>query len=435
MSHRKAPRFAAALLFLACGAAQAQSTAQPFTPQQIAAAVSAGAGMYPFVWCATGPQAATVDFAGAPVQRNAVMFYEHQFGLYPRIWVPPNNPAVVYNDNGGIPQRTDWTAHLAKARQDIARMIPDRDWQGDAILDFEAWDPVWNLLNARMKEESRRHVRTRFPGYNPAQVEAKAKQEFEAAAIDFMVRTIQFCKQERPKAKWGYFGYPYLHLDPYRATHHQRIFDECTAFYPDVYTIDFGGTDPSVRPETGQRLASVWEQGTRAKLGLARQIAGNRPVYAVIWARYHEINRFYGGQFINDLDLRNAVNVPRTAGANGSIFWDYIPTVAGAQAYSQFFASRGAESIRQFYLQIAPPPAPVLSVSAAKPYSARVPTIQNGELSSRVVEQAVPPPTNGTTAPAAPAPATALSSPTQGVAPAVKQKNGRVTTVTNAPVN
>jgi hyaluronoglucosaminidase len=427
-------RLGAALVFLAAGCAHAQTTAPAYTQQQVATAVAAGSSMYPFVWCATGPHAASVDFAGVPIRRDAVMFYEHQFGLYPRIWVPPNNPAVIYNDNGSIPQRTDWPAHLAKARQDIARMIPDPNWEGDAILDFEAWDPVWNLLNWRMKEESRRHVRARFPGLTMAQVEARAKQEFEAAAIDFMVRTIQFCKQERPRAKWGYFGYPYVHLDPYRATHHQRIFDECTAFYPDIYTTDYGGTDPSVRPETGRRLASVWEQGARTKLGIARQIAGTRPVYAVIWTRYHDMNRFYAGQFINDLDLRNAITVPRSAGADGSVFWDYIPEASGAQAYNQFFASRGAEAIRQFYLQIAPPPAPLLSVSAPKPFSNRVPTIQNGELSPRVLERTSTQTGNGATTPA-PAPAPTQTAQAPGVAPLVKQKNGRVTTVTNAPIN
>ena len=36
-------------------------------------------------------------------------------------------------------------AHLQKVRTGVAGWIPDKDWAGNAVFDFEAWKPVWGL--------------------------------------------------------------------------------------------------------------------------------------------------------------------------------------------------------------------------------------------------------------------------------------------------
>ena len=51
-------------------------------------------------------------------------------------------------------------------------------------------------------------VLSRHPGMPPSQAVLQAKAEWEAAALAFMVQTLQECKAMRPRARWGYYGFP-----------------------------------------------------------------------------------------------------------------------------------------------------------------------------------------------------------------------------------
>ena len=51
-------------------------------------------------------------------------------------------------------------------------------------------------------------VRSQHPGWAPKKIMAEAKKGWEAAALEWMVQTLETCKRKRPRAKWGYFGYP-----------------------------------------------------------------------------------------------------------------------------------------------------------------------------------------------------------------------------------
>ena len=43
-----------------------------------------------------------------------------------------------------LPQQVNMTKHLAVVRAGVARWVPDPDWQGNAVLDFEEWSAVWD---------------------------------------------------------------------------------------------------------------------------------------------------------------------------------------------------------------------------------------------------------------------------------------------------
>ena len=45
--------------------------------------------------------------------------------------------------NGGVPQAGNLSRHLQLLREGVPRWLPDPDWAGNAVLDFEAWDPIW----------------------------------------------------------------------------------------------------------------------------------------------------------------------------------------------------------------------------------------------------------------------------------------------------
>lgn len=47
--------------------------------------------------------------------------------------------------NGGLPQLGNLTAHLAKVRKDVATLLPDPNFDGYAVIDWEVWRP-WMVI-------------------------------------------------------------------------------------------------------------------------------------------------------------------------------------------------------------------------------------------------------------------------------------------------
>lgn len=47
--------------------------------------------------------------------------------------------------NGGVPQNANLTDHLETLARDVVHWIPDPNWSGNAVLDFEDWTTVWDL--------------------------------------------------------------------------------------------------------------------------------------------------------------------------------------------------------------------------------------------------------------------------------------------------
>ena len=117
--------------------------------------------------------------------------------------------------HGGVPQNADLDAHLAELRTTLPSWIPDADWSGNAVLDFEAWTTVWELNDGRgnwhgerYRNASRVLVAAAHPDWNATAVEAEAKRAFEGAATRWFVSTLQACRALRPRARWGFYGLP-----------------------------------------------------------------------------------------------------------------------------------------------------------------------------------------------------------------------------------
>lgn len=49
----------------------------------------------------------------------------------------------VINQNGGLPFNGNITEHLIQLQSDIDRSIPNKTFDGVAVLDFEAWRPTF----------------------------------------------------------------------------------------------------------------------------------------------------------------------------------------------------------------------------------------------------------------------------------------------------
>ena len=117
--------------------------------------------------------------------------------------------------NGGIPQRGNITLHVALLEAGIARWLPDPDYDGNAVFDFEDWTPVWgqntgggSWHSRKYQDESVAMVRAEHPTWTDAQVRAAAEAAFEAAAIDWFATSLETGRRLRPRAKWGFYGLP-----------------------------------------------------------------------------------------------------------------------------------------------------------------------------------------------------------------------------------
>lgn len=208
---------------------------------------------------------------------NMTIFYSNKLGFYP--WYSSfKNPV-----NGGVPQNASLDRHLRAACDDIRTDIPDGEFEGLAVVDWESWRPVWerNWDSKQVYwEASRALVRAKHPDWTAAQVEAEARAEFEDAARKFMQETLKLGQQQRPDGLWGFYGFPncYNYYSPKTNYSGECPADEVTrndqllwlwntssALYPDLYLgLDLRGLSTEVRLYTHHRILEALRAGARA---------------------------------------------------------------------------------------------------------------------------------------------------------------------------
>lgn len=195
-------------------------------------------------------------------------------------------PVILSNGTalyGGVPQAGDLSAHLVALRSSIEAWIPDEQWVGNAVFDFEKWCPVWELTDPPYRTLSIELVKAAHPDWPAAKVSAQAKQEFEAAALEWFVRSLEIAKAVRPLALWGYYGFPKVEMwvDGWHelAFQQQPLVDASTALYPDIY-LHLPSASEAPDSVREQELAHVNTTVTVATQ-MARQVRGDRapPVY------------------------------------------------------------------------------------------------------------------------------------------------------------
>uniref|UniRef100_A0A0N5BX04 Hyaluronidase n=1 Tax=Strongyloides papillosus TaxID=174720 RepID=A0A0N5BX04_STREA len=143
--------------------------------------------------------------------------YENNVGLYPHL-IKINDS---YNQfiNGGLPQNVDIKKHLAKLTENINKLLPDKKYNGLAIIDVEQWRPLfsanWNKKSI-YKEESIKNVIKQFPNITKKDSLRLAEEQFNEGALNFLVSTIKRCKLLRPMAIWGFYGFPMCDMNGYK---------------------------------------------------------------------------------------------------------------------------------------------------------------------------------------------------------------------------
>uniref|UniRef100_A0AC35TN28 Hyaluronidase n=1 Tax=Rhabditophanes sp. KR3021 TaxID=114890 RepID=A0AC35TN28_9BILA len=175
-----------------------------------------------------------------------VVLYEKEIGLYPAIKKYDNGSIEWVN--GGIPQNVNMKHHLKVLRQQIKIHIPDPNFSGPAVLDIEEWRPFFdqNWSGKQVyKKASIKKVLAERPLLTEAEATVIAEEEFNKASLHFIHKTLNHCKKMRPKASWGFYGWPLCDINGYKRNfrscyqRHNRkllkILRNVDAFYPSTY--------------------------------------------------------------------------------------------------------------------------------------------------------------------------------------------------------
>ena len=254
-----------------------------------------------------------------------VIFYAPLLGLYPRY---DDNGKPV---NGGIPQLGNITAHFEKCYQDVDEKIPDKDFEGLAVIDWESWRPLWawNGWGAGLiyQNASIAKVKKEHPDWPAKNVTELAATEFENAAKSYMLGTLQLVKSLRPKAKWGFYLYPdCFNYDKtgmiltcqnntlVRNDEIQWLFDSSTALYPSTYLGTWFKNKPAAKDYTWNRINE------------AKRVDSHRPGHTSIPIYvYNNLVYRKTRDFLVPADINATSGTAAILGASGVVLWaDYM---------------------------------------------------------------------------------------------------------------
>ena len=273
-----------------------------------------------------------INGAGAVLERNlaestplvagrVVLFTEPNLGFYPKFW----NGRWIH---GGTPIEAHLESHLAQVRRDVARLIPNPNWDGFAVIDYESWGVTLKPgAQGEYKERALGIARSLHPGASEHELDRIARTMWNQASIRFMLATIDLCKEMRPDAKWGFFGYPKIGFGPLEedkrvalVSPQQPLLDHSDALYPEAYarrvTIDNNKGTYEYAP------AGFYENHLVRLMRWSRRLAGpDKPILPYVTLRYNGRTDRIKSQPLTDRDLETMLSVPIREGADGLILW------------------------------------------------------------------------------------------------------------------
>ncbi|EFO13625.1 hypothetical protein LOAG_14903, partial [Loa loa] len=222
--------------------------------------------------------------------------------------------------------RANLSAHLSKVRSDIDKAIPNKDFDGLAIIDYEEWRPLWehnwytrriyhNASLAYVEEQYKNTGKTLTKG------DELAKKEFNQAAMNFLTETIREAKNMRPNALWEFYGMPFCNYSAGKNgtegcgevfeefnNRLQPLYAKATAFYPSIYL-------PSRKSgRTGcLYVTSVLQEAKRCAENLSISIF-----------TFNDIECFpleSADPYYTQDDLSHSLNTAFVMGVQGTIIW------------------------------------------------------------------------------------------------------------------
>ncbi|XP_037032943.1 hyaluronidase Tab y 2.0101-like [Bradysia coprophila] len=254
-------------------------------------------------------------------------------GLFPAIY-----PNGTYR-NGGVPQEGDLKLHLEKFELDVDKYIPDKENSGLAIIDFELWRPVYRQNFGKLlpyKELSTTLVAEAM-GNLTDEAYSMARDFFTDSAKMFMLETIEFAKQLRPNAKWGYYGLPHCFNGRRNVTEDceqhiqeendatQWLYDHSDIILPSIYMPE--RIIPCNRP-------LMVKGRIRESLRLSNNV--NRTTKPLVIA-YHRYKFPDSLQYLNQSDHIDTIKAAKEVGADGIILWGAWKDVNNIDKCMEFY--------------------------------------------------------------------------------------------------
>ncbi|XP_012060118.1 PREDICTED: hyaluronidase-like [Atta cephalotes] len=244
-------------------------------------------------------------------------------GMFPAL-LTDKTGTITNVRNGGVPQEGDLKKHLEMFQKNLIKQIPDGSFSGIGVIDFESWRPIfrqnWASLEPyktlSIKLEHKRH-----PFWNESAVKKEAKRRFEKYARIFMEETLNMAKKLRPKAKWGYYGYPHcFNQTPGQPTAHcnrQTMAENNEMSW--LFTLeDVYLSSVYLRQEIkGEDRVGFVKGRVSEALRMAGKILRKQQVLPYYWFKYQD-NR---DNFLSEKDTENTFNTIVNLGADGLIIW------------------------------------------------------------------------------------------------------------------
>ncbi|XP_069674975.1 hyaluronidase A-like [Periplaneta americana] len=264
---------------------------------------------------------------------NITVLYDP--GKFPALLT--DKDGVVTKRNGGVPQEGNLKQHLEKLREHVSYIVPDINFEGLGIIDFEFWRPIFRQNWARLepyKTLSIKLERERHPLWSDAAIKKEAKRRFEKFGSQFLLSSLKLLKQMRPNGLWGYYSYPncfnYVpnNMKPFcprqvcvENDELNWLFEKSKALYPSL----------SLRKElrlTTEQLARFITERLNEAVRVRNNVPqhSNLTVNAYFWYKYQDVDRF-----VSEEDIRNVLSVARRSLIDGVIIWGSFNDVESSE--------------------------------------------------------------------------------------------------------
>jgi hyaluronoglucosaminidase len=274
--------------------------------------------------------------------------------------------------NGGIPQKVDLEKHFTKLEKDLEYIMPDKDVEVYAVFDFEYWSPYasadWAYVKEIYKEKSIEHVLKKYnitpnhpewQKYHDSQlIQDEAKREFLKAGINILVKSLQKAKELRPKAKWGYYGYParcywsgIKSLPGYNAKlkkvndEIKAVYDASDAIYPSFYIHHRYASKPDTTMG-GMPTFDFNKEWQRQNAEEVVRISQGKPIFAYIWYGYAP----GCNPLISEQDYELTLKSCMEGGLDGVILWMHTYNDSELTRIGEFYENVGGAIHRKLSL-------------------------------------------------------------------------------------
>lgn len=245
---------------------------------------------------------------------------------------PVDGPHVIARDPGF------YAAHATKVTADLNESIPDKNFTGIILLDYEHWWPNWEW-SSRVTPAWTNYIRTQRPdllaGHMAQEEEGIIRNAYLAEVRKYYEFTINLCRTLRPKARVTVYGLPLgsywifnggtqsgVNLARYREIHQVDLkwyFDLIDVVCPTIYQ----SYPVKTPPGPGQFEPTGPTNHVMGIVAEAVAAARGKPVMPFMQFRYHPSSAV-GGQLMTQESLDICIRAPKLAGATGIVIWDFF---------------------------------------------------------------------------------------------------------------